>query len=50
MTESRLLRELGWKVLVIWECEAEKPQVLLSRLEEAFSNDGDESDEPVDRG
>jgi DNA mismatch endonuclease (patch repair protein) len=32
------LRELGWDVLVIWECETEKQETLLQRLEEFFSN------------
>lgn len=33
------LRDLGWDVLVIWECETEKPEILLRRLEEFFSKD-----------
>lgn len=33
------LREFGWAVLVIWECETEKQEILLQRLAEFFSND-----------
>jgi DNA mismatch endonuclease (patch repair protein) len=27
------LRRLGWKVLVVWECETKKPEQLLRKLE-----------------
>jgi DNA mismatch endonuclease (patch repair protein) len=26
------LRRLGWKVLVVWECETHKPEKLISKL------------------
>ena len=29
----RKLRRLGWKVLVVWECEIKKPEKLLLKLE-----------------
>ncbi len=28
----RTLRRLGWKVLVVWECQTKKPTRLMSRL------------------
>ena len=28
----RELRRLGWKVLVVWECETKKPQALISKI------------------
>src|SRR5262249_35090501 len=31
--QIRRLTELGWDVLVLWECETEKPEVLLDRLQ-----------------
>ena len=34
----RVLRETGWKVLVVWECETRKPDKLLRKLER-FLND-----------
>ena len=37
------LRDLGWDVLVIWECETEKHEILLQRLEEFFSKDNGEA-------
>jgi DNA mismatch endonuclease (patch repair protein) len=39
---ARLL-DLRWDVLVIWECETEKQEVLLQRLEEFFSKDTGEA-------
>jgi len=27
------LRRMGWKVLIVWQCEIRKPEKLLSRLE-----------------
>lgn len=30
--DIRALRRLGWKVLVIWECQTRKPELVLSRL------------------
>ena len=37
------LRNLGWNVLVIWECETEQPEILLQRLKEFFSTDSGEA-------
>ncbi|MCY1393027.1 Very short patch repair protein [compost metagenome] len=34
------LRELGWRVLVIWECEARKPAELDERLRREFPGAG----------
>lgn len=34
------LRELGWRVLVIWECESRKPEDLLKRLRRDFAGAG----------
>jgi DNA mismatch endonuclease (patch repair protein) len=31
------LEELGWSVLVLWECETEKPELLLDKLQEFLS-------------
>ena len=35
----RELRRLGWKALIVWECETRKPERLLGRLER-FLHDG----------
>jgi len=35
----RELRRLGWKTLIVWECETRKPERLLGRLER-FLHDG----------
>jgi len=29
----RMLRSMGWKVLVVWQCETRKPEKLLGKLE-----------------
>ena len=29
----RTLRRMGWRVLVVWECETRRPEVLLRKLE-----------------
>ena len=29
---TKALRDTGWKVIVVWECETRKPDVLLKRL------------------
>jgi DNA mismatch endonuclease (patch repair protein) len=29
----KALRQLGWKVLVVWECETRKPEKVLKKLE-----------------
>jgi DNA mismatch endonuclease (patch repair protein) len=42
------LREMGWAVLVIWECETAKPEILLRRLEEFFTNEGGAGGDAVD--
>lgn len=31
--DTRALRDLGWNVIVVWECELRAPEVLLGRLE-----------------
>lgn len=31
---QKILRRLGWKVLVVWECETRKPQKLRPKLKE----------------
>lgn len=38
------LRDLGWRVLVIWECETERQDLFLQKLEEFFSNPTGEAD------
>lgn len=30
----RRLEEMGWKVLVVWECETKKPETLMDKLQE----------------
>lgn len=30
---ERLLKELGWRVVVVWECETENPAILAKRLD-----------------
>jgi len=36
---QRKLRRMGWKVLVVWQCETKDPERLLGKLER-FLNDG----------
>jgi DNA mismatch endonuclease (patch repair protein) len=31
-----ILEQLGWRVLVVWECELRKPEALRRRIAEAF--------------
>lgn len=41
--DDRVMRELeadGWTVVVIWECETEKPDILAVRLDEIFGMAG----------
>lgn len=33
--QEHLLRELGWRVLIIWECELKRPAEVQARLEAA---------------
>lgn len=33
------LKSLGWKILVVWQCETRKPENLISRLEEFLHDD-----------
>lgn len=40
------LRELGWRVLVIWECETRNLEALEQRLRQEFGLPAPESDEP----
>jgi DNA mismatch endonuclease (patch repair protein) len=35
----RMLRRLGWKVLVVWECETRKQEKILRKLERFLRND-----------
>lgn len=34
LRSQKMLKAMGWKVIVIWECEARKPERLLARLTE----------------
>lgn len=36
---QRELRSMGWKVLVVWQCETRKPEKLLEKLERFLHND-----------
>jgi len=36
---QRALRKLGWRVLVVWECELRKPVKLQSRMKRFFAID-----------
>lgn len=36
MRNQAELEQLGWRVLVVWECELRKPEALRSRIAEAF--------------
>lgn len=35
-----LLQDWGWKVLTIWECETKKPERLVEKLSQTFSDRG----------
>jgi DNA mismatch endonuclease (patch repair protein) len=35
----RELRQMGWKVLIIWECETKSPEKLLQKLERFLNDD-----------
>jgi len=35
----RVLRQMGWKVLIIWECETKNPEKLLRKLERFLHDD-----------
>ena len=37
--EKRARRRLGWRVLVVWECELRKPEKLLNRIRRFFDQD-----------
>jgi DNA mismatch endonuclease (patch repair protein) len=37
LANRRRLRDLGWKVLVIWECELRKPERLRARVARFFA-------------
>jgi DNA mismatch endonuclease (patch repair protein) len=37
--DARALRQLGWDVLIVWECESKKPERLLRRLGKFLSAD-----------
>jgi len=30
---QRKLRRMGWKVLIVWQCEIQKPEKLLGKLQ-----------------
>jgi DNA mismatch endonuclease (patch repair protein) len=30
---QRKLRRIGWKVLIVWQCETQRPEKLLRKLE-----------------
>jgi len=38
---TKALRAAGWKVIVVWECETKKPDVLLKRLKATIKPEGD---------
>jgi DNA mismatch endonuclease, patch repair protein len=35
----RMLRSMGWKVLIVWQCETRKPENLLGKLERFLHGD-----------
>jgi DNA mismatch endonuclease, patch repair protein len=35
-TKEQLLRDLGWRVVVIWECDTKKPETLNAAIREAL--------------
>ena len=35
----RKLRQMGWKVLIVWECETKSPEKLLQKLERFLHDD-----------
>ncbi|HEY8380773.1 MAG TPA: very short patch repair endonuclease [Microvirga sp.] len=35
------LKELGWRVAVVWQCELREPDKVLARLERMLASDGD---------
>lgn len=40
-TKSEALKKLGWKVLVIWECELKESEILLKNLKKKLLNERD---------
>ena len=36
---QRKLRRMGWKVLVVWQCETKRPERLLGKLERFLNDD-----------
>jgi G:T-mismatch repair DNA endonuclease (very short patch repair protein) len=36
-----MLRQLGWSVLTVWECQLKKPQRIQARLENVMAAKGD---------
>ena len=38
---ARMLRQLGWSVLTVWECQLKKPQRVQARLEKVMAAKGD---------
>lgn len=34
--KRRQLKELGWKVVIVWECETKKPEKLIKKLHSAL--------------
>ncbi|WP_281262227.1 very short patch repair endonuclease [Acuticoccus kandeliae] len=45
---ARALRRLGFRVVVVWECETADPGPLFTRLSEILKPSGDRIREPVD--
>lgn len=40
LRNQRLLKEMGWDVLVVWECELSDPDSLLARIREFLDQGG----------
>jgi DNA mismatch endonuclease (patch repair protein) len=45
---TKALRQLGWRVLTIWECETKQPEKLLHRLQRLLPVDGAHRTDPPD--
>ena len=39
------LRQMGWKVLIVWECEIKSPEKLLRKLEKFLHDDAEKQTE-----
>jgi DNA mismatch endonuclease, patch repair protein len=41
---KKLLRSMGWKVIIVWECQLRQPERLVRRLSNLFGKEGGRND------